>query len=297
MRLHLSVDLSSLASIVPPSDFHELRTLCLRCQEKKEKQRDANALYAIQQAVGDANFSRIMGASSAKEAWDLLKEEFQGTEKVRAVKRQTLRRDLENLKMKDSEIIKNYYSRLRELINQLRAYGEEISETRIVEKILISLTEKYDTAIETSSNISTLSATELIGSLEAFEKRLSSRNDETIESAFQSKLNLRSQNFQKGKRLNDHHRGGERPQQWENKKVYKEKRNFPPCGVCKNTNHREVDCWFRGKPKCRNCNKFGHVEKNCRNKKSHQANFSEENDEDQYLFYSSEAAPEEKNTK
>ncbi|XP_061999485.1 uncharacterized protein LOC133716848 [Rosa rugosa] len=69
-------------------------------QEKKEKQRDANALYAIQQAVDDANFSRIMGASTAKEAWDMLKEEFQGTAKVRAVKLQTMRRDLENLKMK-----------------------------------------------------------------------------------------------------------------------------------------------------------------------------------------------------
>ncbi|KAL6137045.1 hypothetical protein ACLB2K_062340 [Fragaria x ananassa] len=50
-------------------------------QERKEKQRDANALHAIQQAVYDAKFSRIMGASTAKEAWDLLKEEFQGTTK------------------------------------------------------------------------------------------------------------------------------------------------------------------------------------------------------------------------
>nr|XP_011459732.1 PREDICTED: uncharacterized protein LOC105350068 [Fragaria vesca subsp. vesca] len=142
-------------------------------QERKEKQRDANALYAIQQAVDDANFSRIMGASTAKEAWDWLKEEFQGTAKVRSIKLQTMRRELENLKMKDSEIIKDYYSRLKGVVNQLRAYGENISETRVVEKILISLTEKYDpvvTAIENSSDISQLSVTELIGSLEAFEK-------------------------------------------------------------------------------------------------------------------------------
>ena len=146
-------------------------------QERKEKQRDANALYAIQQAVDDANFSRIMGASTAKEAWDWLKEEFQGTAKVRSIKLQTMRRELENLKMKDSEIIKDYYSRLKGVVNQLRAYGENISETRVVEKILITLTEKYDlvvTAIENSSDISKLSVTELIGSLEAFEKRLSS---------------------------------------------------------------------------------------------------------------------------
>ena len=106
-----------------------------------------------------------------------------------------MRRELENLKMKDSEIIKDYYSHLKEIVNQMRAYGENISETRVVEKILISLTEKYDpivTAIEESKDISTLSVTELIGSLEAYEKRLSSRNENSIENAFQSKLNLRS---------------------------------------------------------------------------------------------------------
>ncbi|XP_024164842.1 uncharacterized protein LOC112171945 [Rosa chinensis] len=156
-------------------------------QEKKEKQRDVNALYAIQQAVDDANFSRIMGASTAKEAWDMLKEDFQETAKVRAVKLQTMRSDLENLKMKDYEIVKDYYSRLKEIVNQIRAYGENISETRVVEKILISLIEKYDpivTVIENSKDITTLSVTELIGSLEAYEKRLSSRNETPVESAF-----------------------------------------------------------------------------------------------------------------
>ncbi|KAL6182226.1 hypothetical protein ACLB2K_043649 [Fragaria x ananassa] len=42
-----------------------------------------NALYAIQLAVDDTNFSRIMGATTSKEAWDLLKEEFQGTAKMK----------------------------------------------------------------------------------------------------------------------------------------------------------------------------------------------------------------------
>lgn len=268
-------------------------------QERKEKQRDANALYAIQQAVDDANFSRIMGASTAKEAWDWLKEEFQGTAKVRSIKLQTMRRELENLKMKDSEIIKDYYSRLKGVVNQLRAYGENISETRVVEKILISLTEKYDpvvTAIENSSDISQLSVTELIGSLEAFEKRLSSRDDTPLESAFQSKLNLQSQNYKREeKKINDYPRGGEKTKNWENKRDFKQRRTYPPCGICKNTNHKEVDCWFRGKPKCRNCNRFGHVEKNCRLKKKYQANFSKENEEDEHLFYSCEAASEEKN--
>lgn len=44
-------------------------------------------------------------------------------------------------------IVENFYSRLKEIVNQLRVYGENISKTRIVEKILISLTMKYDPII------------------------------------------------------------------------------------------------------------------------------------------------------
>lgn len=269
-------------------------------QEKKEKLRDASALFAIQQAVDDTNFSRIMGATTSKEAWDLLKEEFQGTAKVRSVKLQTMRRELENLKMKDSEIVKDYYSRLKEIVNQLRAYGENISETRVVEKILISLTEKYDpivTAIENSKDMTTLSVTELIGSLEAYEKRLSSRNESPIESAFRSKLNIRSQKNEKEKKFEEFSRGGDRPKYWANKKDIKEKRNYSPCGICHKNNHQEKDCWFRGKPKCRNCNKFGHIEENCFLKKNHRADFSEENEQDEQLFYACHSAIEERNKK
>ena len=68
------------------------------------------------------------------EARDILKEEFHGSEQVRTVKRQTLRRELENIKMKDYETAKNYYARIKELVNQIRAYGETISDKKVVEK-------------------------------------------------------------------------------------------------------------------------------------------------------------------
>ena len=64
-----------------------------------------------------------MGVTTAKEVWDTLQEEFQGFKKGRAVKLQYLRRDFENLKIKDNESAKDYYSRIKELVNQIRAYG------------------------------------------------------------------------------------------------------------------------------------------------------------------------------
>lgn len=156
----------------------DVETLPADQQEKHNKNvvRNAAALGYIQQAMTPSIFPRIMGATTAKEAWRTLQEEFQGSTKVRSVKLLTLRRDFENLKMKDFETVKDYYSRIKEIVNQMRAYGDYITDKRIVEKILISMTEKYDhviTAIEESKDIETLSVTELVGSLEAYEARLS----------------------------------------------------------------------------------------------------------------------------
>ncbi|KAL0349435.1 UNVERIFIED_CONTAM: hypothetical protein Sangu_1171300 [Sesamum angustifolium] len=139
---------------------------------ENKKAKDSEALYYIQTAMADY-FPRISVATSAKEAWSILQKEYQGSAKVRIIKLQTLRRDFENMKMNDAETIDEYYTKVRELVNQLKAYGEDIPEKRVVEKLLISVIEKYDpivTTIEETKDITTLTVTEVVGSLEAYEK-------------------------------------------------------------------------------------------------------------------------------
>ncbi|KAL0327845.1 UNVERIFIED_CONTAM: hypothetical protein Scaly_2217100 [Sesamum calycinum] len=211
---------------------------------ENKKAKDSEALYYIQTAVADHIFPRISVATSAKEAWSILQKEYQGSAKVRIIKLQTLRRDFENMKMKDSETIDEYYTKVRELVNQLKAYGEDIPEKRVVEKLLISVTEKYDpivTTIEETKDITTLTVTELVGSLEAYEKRRSRREENSLENAFQSKLNMRSQNSNR------------KEENFKSTMEDKKKQNMRPCRICKRTNHLEKDCYFRGKPQCRNC--------------------------------------------
>lgn len=41
------------------------------------------------------------------------------------------------MNMKDYETSKEYYSRMTELVNQLRAYGEDIPNKRVVKILLI----------------------------------------------------------------------------------------------------------------------------------------------------------------
>ncbi|TXG69850.1 hypothetical protein EZV62_004785 [Acer yangbiense] len=60
-----------------------------RCgSSKEEKKKGFKVLFFLQQALTDEMFMRIMGATSAKEACDILKEEFHGSEKHEGVEHQ-----------------------------------------------------------------------------------------------------------------------------------------------------------------------------------------------------------------
>jgi len=235
-----------------------------------------------------------MGATSAKDAWGTLKEEFDGSGEVRAIKLQTFRREFELLKMKEFETVKDYYTKIRELVSEMKTYGDNILDKRIIEKILISIPRKYDaivTTIEQTKDLSTLSVTELIGSLEAYEQRLSRHDDEdTVENSFQSKLKLRCQK----KGFGGIKKSGQNSRNKEISRNISKKNqdDYTPCGICKKTNHAEKYCRWRGKPQRGHCKKFGHWEKNFYSKNKHQAIFVEEHecekdqrDYEQHLSY------------
>lgn len=50
-----------------------------------------------------------MGASTSKEAWDLLKDEYKGSSQVVTLRLQTLRREFETLMMKKFESIQEFF--------------------------------------------------------------------------------------------------------------------------------------------------------------------------------------------
>ena len=134
---------------------------------KENRRKDSKALFFLQQAVHETIFSRIAAAKTAKQAWQILKTEFQGFSRVVAVKMQTLRQEFETLQMKSNESVQEFISRALEVINQLRVYGDTISDQTVVAKVLRSLPPKFDhivAAIEEAKDLSTLSLDELRGS-------------------------------------------------------------------------------------------------------------------------------------
>jgi len=96
------------------------------------------------------------------------------------IKLQSLRREYENLKMKESDNINTFMTKLIEMGNQQRVHGEEKSDYQIVQKILISLPKRFDIIVammEQTKDLTSLSVTELIGTLKAHEKRVEMRDE------------------------------------------------------------------------------------------------------------------------
>ena len=86
-------------------------------------------------------------------------------------------------------------------------------------------------------DLATLSVTQLMGSLEAYEQRLKRHEEDSVENTFQSKLKLRSQN----KEYKGNKSRGEISRNKENSRSFPMTRQgkYPPCGICKKTSHME----------------------------------------------------------
>ena len=119
-------------------------------------------------AVSSNLFTRIMNLDSAKAIWDYLKKEYQGNEKTKNMQALNLIREFEMLKMKDSETIKEYFEKLMGIANKVRLLGKDFSDERVVQKILVTLPEKYESKIsslEESKDLSSISLAELVNAL------------------------------------------------------------------------------------------------------------------------------------
>lgn len=76
------------------------------------------------------------------------------------------------LTMDESETIKEFYEKIMGVLNQLKLLGKEMFEERLVSKMLVGLTKKYESKIsslEDFRNISQMTLKELMNALKGLE--------------------------------------------------------------------------------------------------------------------------------
>ena len=59
------------------------------------------ALYVLYRDVDESSFEKILNAKSSKEALDILEKAYKGDNRVKQVMLQTLRGELESMRMKE----------------------------------------------------------------------------------------------------------------------------------------------------------------------------------------------------
>ena len=135
---------------------------------EEEKLKKDKVITCLHSGLADHLFTKIMDLETPKQVWDKLQGEFEGSDKVKTVRLLILKREFELMKMKDNESVKDYSSRLMDVVNQMRLLGEAFTDQKVVEKIMVSVPQKFEakiSAIEESCDLQSLTIAELTSKL------------------------------------------------------------------------------------------------------------------------------------
>eukprot|EP00253_Pinus_taeda_P034695 PITA_34695 len=135
---------------------------------------NAKAVNTLLGSLSQSEFVKVMQLKTAKEIWDKIIINYEGDDQVKRAKLESLRIQYETLKMHNDESIANYFLRIDEIVNRMKNLGEEIKEVTVVEKVLRSLSSKFESkvsAIEEKQNLQSITMTQLYEILTAFEMR------------------------------------------------------------------------------------------------------------------------------
>lgn len=78
-------------------------------------------------------------------------------------------REFEMQKMKESETIKEYSDRLLGIVNKVRLLGTDFYASRIVQKVQVTIPEKFEATISSLENLKDLSSITLAELLNALQ--------------------------------------------------------------------------------------------------------------------------------
>ena len=203
---------------------------------------------------------QIMSLKTTKSIWDYLKAEYEGEDRIRGMKVLNLIRDFELQKMKESESVKEYSDRLLSIANKVRLLGSVLNDSRIVEKLLVTVPKKFEatiTTLENTKDLSKISLTELLNALQAQEQRRSMRQEGVIEGALHVKHQDNSR-YKNKKIFKNQSTNGDSSANYQKTKRGGFKKSYAPCRHCEKKGHPPYKCWRIPNAKCSKCNLLGH---------------------------------------
>ncbi|KAE8681351.1 hypothetical protein F3Y22_tig00111330pilonHSYRG00279 [Hibiscus syriacus] len=220
-----------------------------------------------------------------------MKKKFQGSTRARRQQLQALCSEFELHRMQYGETILDFFSRTMVIISKMRTFGEKIEDVVVVEKILRSLTPKFNyvvCSIEESKDLDLLSIDKLQDSLLVHEGKLVQQDNAELELKVSSDHSIKGNGGRKSNGHNDRGRGRGRNKS-RGRGNYGHRQNS---GNQSHERLRRYDSYQtqpadKSNVECYRCHKYGHYKSECRTTFSgahgEESNFignEEEQDED-----------------
>ncbi|XP_013722901.1 uncharacterized protein LOC106426709 [Brassica napus] len=226
--------------------------------DDSEKNNMATTLFF--QSIPEALILQVRELDTAKKIWDAIKSRHMGADRVREARLQTLMAEFERLKMKDSDTIDEFVGKLSKIVAKSTALGENIEETKLVNKFLSNLPRNkfihIVVLLEQVLDLKTTSFEDIIGRLKAYEDRV--KEEEEVEPDTQNKLmyaNMESQQSSNpsNRDNNSYYRGRGRGGRYYNRGR----------GRGRYYNDRYYENFDLSKITCFRCDKNGHYASTC----------------------------------
>ncbi|XP_045802529.1 uncharacterized protein LOC123896147 [Trifolium pratense] len=178
------------------------------------KLKDLKVKNYLFQSIDRSIMETILVRTTSKDIWDAMKRKYQGSTKVKRAHLQALKREFEVLEMKDNESVEQYFSRTLAIANRMSAQGQTLQEVEVVEKILRSMSSKFNyvvCSIEESNDVTAMSIDSLQSSLIVQEQRMKRQIEVTDEQAL--KVSNPEKGYGRGRGRNNGGRGRGRGRQ------------------------------------------------------------------------------------
>ena len=125
---------------------------------------DLKAKNYLFQTINRPTLETIMKKDTTKDILDSLRQKYQGTTRVKRVQLQAFRKEWKVIHKKTRESMSDYFARTLIISNRKKIHQEKMVDIDIIEKILRSMTSKFDyivCLIEESNDLDFLSIDEL----------------------------------------------------------------------------------------------------------------------------------------